>query len=156
MLNYRITLLHKNSFKLGLHSASRSLIALTELQHARNVNNCLNSNLGTGATCRVLRQPKKRTKGFELELGFLLEDKFKEFVHITHFYMGFAKHAKGRNRLLNDGPLQYNGMLCHIMKDSNNIVAKERKRILDSVSTATYYRAIGIHTSLRLCVTTLF
>jgi hypothetical protein len=64
-----------------------------------------------------VRQPK-RTKGFDLEFVFLLEDKFKEFVHWSHFYMGFAKHTKGRNRPLNDGPLQYNAMLFHIMKDS--------------------------------------
>ncbi len=116
-----------------MHSASRNLIALTEI--AGNVNICLDSNLGTPrrvwmTVCSPrfvinleLRQPK-RMKGFELEFVFLLEDKFKEFVHWSHFYMGFAKHTKGRNSPLKDGLLQYNAVICHCQI----IIIKPRKR----------------------------
>jgi hypothetical protein len=139
-----------NFFQLGLHSASRNLLALTELQSVGNVNICLDSNLG--ATRRVwmtvcsplfvinleVCQPK-RTKGFDLEFVFLLEDKFEEFVHWSHFYMGFAKHTKGRNSPLNDDLLQYNAVVCrHTL--CQIIIMKPRKRFkktsLYSVSKA--------------------
>jgi hypothetical protein len=71
MLTSKITLMHKIFFQLVLHSASRNLLALTELQSVGNVNICLDSNLGasrrvwmTGCSPRFvtnleLRQPKR-------------------------------------------------------------------------------------------------
>jgi hypothetical protein len=138
MLNSKITLMH-NFFQLGLHSASRNLLALTELQSVGNVNNCLYSNLGATRTVwRTVCSPrfvnKSRSAPAQKDERIVLTarlppsvDKFKDFVNRTHFDMGFAKHTKVRNSPLNDDLLQYNAVVCrHTLFQI--IIMKPKKR----------------------------